>query len=124
MPMLCRAGAPVECCAPTASAPTESRGCPDECPDQRSTHEPDKRPNGAGSPEQRDCFSCAVCHVVSPHMKTAADEELASTPAATVATPLFFADLDESPSPLLPDLFDGRPHAHLPYPSSDRPLLI
>ena len=125
VPTLCRAGFLVECCAPAAPLHTESHGNPDECPDKCPGHEPHECPDGTESPEPRDCGSCAeACNAVSPHQKTVANEELTSTPATTVATPRAYASRDASPSHALPDIFDGWPRKYLPYPVSDRPLLI
>ena len=103
-----------------------ARGKRKDTPDQRpckGTNE--KWPEDTGASEPRDGDSCTEsCNVVSPHSKHTDDDDLAITlvaaPAATQALaderlPHRYRSHDASAEQLL---------EHLPYPVSDRPLLI
>ena len=122
MPMLCRAGVLVECC----DSGVPARGKSHDTPVQRPCKCPNEKcPENTGPSEPRDCDSCTEsCNGVSPHSKHTDDDDLAITlvaaPAATQALaderlPHRYRSHDASAEQLL---------EHLPYPVSDRPLLI
>ena len=125
MPALCRAGVLVECCVPTHHAKEESHGCPDECPDGCPDGFPDECPDGTGSSDERGCSSCAdVCNsVFLPTDKLGGgDVEITLAPAVHM-TDAFTGELP-SLHYASRDIFYQWPHENLPFPTSDRPLLI
>ncbi len=125
MPALCRAGLLVECCLRTQRAEQESPGCPDECPNGCPDESPDKCPDDAESSGERDCSSCAeVCASVSLPLGKPASEAVKITLAPVVAATEVLAGGLPSVRYASPDVFNRWAHHNLPFPKSDRPLLI
>ena len=120
-PSLCRAGVLVECCLPAHHADEESHGCPDDCPNGCPDESPDETPADTGTSNERDCSSCAdVCKSMSLAPEKMAGEDFESTPAPVVAaTDGCPSSVDASPGECKRWLRE-----RLPFPTSDRPLLI
>lgn len=124
MPLLCRAGVLVDCCASEVAGHEKPDAAPDKCPNHCPCDTREDSSDETDSSEPRSCGACAeLCHVVSPHSKQAGGDDLTVMLVASITvTPLRFGVL-------LPH--QNRPfnwstqqlREHLPYPVSDRPLL-
>lgn len=124
-PSLCRAGVLVECCLPAHHADEESRGCPDDCPNGCPDESPEETPADTGTSNERDCSSCAdVCKSMFLAPEKMAGEDLENAPAPVVATTAALTDGFPSTPDASPDECKRWPREKLPYPTSDRPLLI
>ena len=125
VPALCRAGVLVECCAPTHPADKDRHGCPDECPNGCHDELPDKCPGDTGSSDERDCSSCAdICNSVTLPTGKLGGEDVEITLAPVVPTTEALGSSLPSVRYASPDVFNRWPHENLPFPTSDRPLLI
>ena len=125
MPALCRAGVLVDCCVLTHHAGEESRGCPDECPSGCPDESPDKCPDDTESSDERDCSSCAdICNSVCLPTGKQGSADMEITLAPVVATTGALAGGLPSVRYASPDAFTQRPRENLPFPTSDRPLLL
>jgi hypothetical protein len=125
MPALCRGGVLVACCAPTHDAEETSQGCPDGCPNSCPDESADECPDDTRSSDERDCSSCAdICHSVSltPGKPGSKAVEITFVPAVPATEALAGGLL--SVRYAWPDAFDRRPRENLPFPASDRPLLL
>ncbi len=125
MPAFCRAGVLVECCVLMHRAEEESHGCPDECPNDCPGELPNKCPGDTGSSDERGCSSCAdICRSVFLPTGKPGCGDAETTLAPVVPT----TEALTSELPLLRyasrDVFYQWPHENLPFPTSDRPLLI
>ncbi len=124
-PALCRAGVLGECCVPTHHAEEESHGCPDECPNGCPDEFPDKCPDDTGSSDDRDCSSCAdICNSVSLTAGKADSENVELTLVPLVPMTAALASGLATVRYAWPDAFNGRLGENLPFPVSDRPLLL
>ncbi|MCH8147785.1 MAG: hypothetical protein IH987_07300 [Planctomycetes bacterium] len=124
-PLLCTVGVLVECCRPAHRADEESNGCPDDCPHRCPDESPEDTPGDTDTSNERDCSSCAdVCSSMSLPPEKMAGGELQNTPAPAVATTAALADVLPSSLDALPGECKRMPRQKLPYPTSDRPLLI
>ncbi|MCH8243335.1 MAG: hypothetical protein IH897_12110 [Planctomycetes bacterium] len=120
-PSLCRAGVLVECCLPAHRADEESHGCPNGCPDKS----PEKTPADTDTSNERDCSTCAdVCKSMSLAPEKMAGQDLANSAGPVVATTAALTDGRPSSLDVWPDECKRWPREKLPYPTSDRPLLI
>ncbi|MHC4697755.1 MAG: hypothetical protein ACYTFA_13555 [Planctomycetota bacterium] len=125
MPALCRAGVLVQCCAPTHRAEKESRGCPDGCPNGCPDQLPDKGPGDTDPSDKGDCSSCAdVCNLVSLDPQKTAGKDFENTVAPVVPTTEARTSGLPSAPYAFPGFFNRWPYENLPFPASDRPLLI
>ena len=123
--VLCRAGVLVECCVPTQHAEETSHGCPDECPNSCPDESPDKCPDDTRSSDERDCSSCAdICNSVSLTTGKLGSEDVEITLAPVVPTTEALSCGLPSVRYASPDGFNRRPRENLPFPTSDRPLLL
>ncbi len=129
MPVLCRAGILVECC--TSGVPAHEKslgaqdGCPSKCPNKCPDNNREKCPDDPESSEPRDCDSCAeTCNVVSPHSKQADRDHFAVTLVAASAAAQALAEQCPPHPYCSRDMSAEQFHEHMPYPVSDRPLLI
>ena len=103
----------------------ESRGCPDECPSSCPDESPDKCPDDTRSSDERDCSSCAdICNSVFLTTSKLGSEDVEITLAPVVPTTEALAGGLPSVRCASPDGFNRRPHENLPFPTSDRPLLL
>lgn len=125
MPALCRGGVLVECCVPTQRAEETSNGCPDEYPNSCPDESPDKCPDETRSSEERDCSSCAdICNSVSLTTGKLGSEDVEIILAPVVPTTEALAGGRPLVRDASADAFNGRPRETLPFPTSDRPLLL
>ena len=125
MPALCRAGVLVECCVPTHHADEDPDGCPDECPNGCPDEFPGKCPDDTDSPDERDCSSCAdICNSISLPTGRPGCEDAEITLVPVVPTTEAPASGLLSVPYASPDVLSRWPHENLPFPISDRPLLI
>ncbi len=115
----------MECCVPTHHAEETSQGCPDECPNSCPDESPDKCPDDTRSSDERDCSSCAdICNSVSLTTGKLGSEHVEITLAPVVPTTEALAGGLPSVRYASPDAFNQRPRENLPFPTSDRPLLL
>ncbi len=125
MPALCRAGVLADCCEPTHHAEDTSHGCPDECPNNCPDESPDKCPDDTRSSDGRDCSSCAdICNSVCLTTGKLGSEGIEITFAPVVPTAEALAGGLPSIPHVAPDVVDRWPRENLPFPISDRPLLL
>lgn len=125
MPALCRAGILVECCASGVPTHEKSHDAPDKCPDNCPDDNREKCPDDTESSEPRDCDSCAEsCNVVSPHTKQADGDDLAAMFVAVVAVTQVPYDSFLPRQHRSGELNTDQLGEHIPFPASDRPLLI
>jgi hypothetical protein len=125
MPALCRAGVLVDCCAPTHHPEEAAPGCPEACPKGCPGESPDQDADGTGSSDQRDCSSCAdICKSVSWAPKKTAGVDFANTVTPVVATTATLATGPPSAPYISLGVSHGWPYQDLPFPISDRPLLL
>ena len=121
MPALCRAGVLLDCCAPTHEAEETSQDCPDECPKSC----PDEYPDDTKSCDERDCSSCAdICNSVFLTSGKMGSEDAEITCVPAIPTPATLADGLPSARSASHDAFNRWPRKNLPFPISDRPLLL
>lgn len=127
MPVLCRAGVLVECCASEvgARADTKSHDAPDQCPDNCPCDTREKTPDDTESSEPRGCDSCAdACNAVSPHSRQTNDDDVAVMFVAAISVTQVPHDAYLSHQHPSRNLSTEQLRQHLPFPVSDRPLLI
>jgi len=125
VPALCRAGLLVDCCAAVDTQKRDSAACPSGCPNRCSTDEPSPSPVDQQRPEGRDCSACAeACNSVAVVADRTGGADL-----PTDLMPTAWADLvrDDGPAPALhvrARVPDHQTRIALPFPISDRPLLL
>ena len=125
MPTLCRAGVLVECCALGVPGHEKPNDAPDECANKCSCDNRDKYPDDTESSEPRDCDSCTEsCNVVSPYSKQADRAYFAAARVAVTAAAQAFAEGCLPHANRSRDMSAAQLPEHIPYPVSDRPLLI
>ncbi len=125
MPTLCRAGILVECCASGVPADEKSHDAPDECPNHCPGDNREKCPDDTESSEPRDCDSCAdACNVISPHSRQTSDDDVAVMLVAVISVAQVPGEAYLPHQHRSRDLSTVQLREHLPFPVSDRPLLI
>ncbi len=125
MPMLCRAGILVECCASGVPAREKPHDAPDECPNKCPDDNCEKWPDDTGPSEPRDCNSCSeACNVVSPHSKQTSDNDIAIMFVAAIAVTQVPGDKYLWHQHCSRDANAEQLKENIPFPVSDRPLLI
>lgn len=131
MPTLCRGGILVECCVPPQCAEEGSCGFSDasstSCPHESS----DRCPGDTESSDERDCSSCRECSFCADICNSASlttgklgVENLKITIAPVVLTTESLAGGPPSIHHASPVDSHRHLHENLPFPPSDRPLLI
>ena len=125
MPTLCRAGILVECCASGVPGHEKSHDAPPDCPNQCPDDNREKCPDDTGPSGPRDCDFCAeACDVVSPQKKRTSDDSVAVMFVAVIAVTQVPGDAYLPHQHRSRNLNTIQLGEHLPFPVSDRPLLI
>ena len=125
MPTLCRAGILVECCALGIPGHEKSHDAPDKCPGDCPCDTREVDHDDTESSHPRDCDACTEsCNVVSPHSKQTDGDDCPVIWAAAIVVAQLPCDAFLPHQHHLRKLNTVQFSEHLPYPDSDRPLLI
>lgn len=125
MPALCQAGVLVECCTPSAPVQANVAGQEGPCAEGCAGDGCDREADETNSPDRCECEACLeACNVVAPKPEDKGNVNVALMPVAAIEVVQVrgYAELSRQyySFGVGAEVLD----ANLPYPISDRPLLI